>query len=316
METKNFLFLVLTLSLILSGCQSMQRREAPQPPSPQRQANQPPPAPVPGAPAAEVKSTPGRAMPVGVYLGPGAMRAYAHVGVLRALQKAKIPIVAIGGLEWGSVVAASHALSRGANEVEWQMMKLRKDQIPEQGLLNRSPEPKDTAELFNFLRFVFADRDLDHGTIPFSCPAYDGEQTTFIEHGKARDGLLKCTVLPPLYNFYAQDGRQWISGAVSPGDWQGELKKAGAQYIIYVDVLSRGRALSSSQYSSAHQLKALWSAIRGISKQQQLFAHAVIEVPMDMDLGDYDKRRDAIAAGERAANTSINDILKAIGLTE
>ncbi|MDZ4678645.1 MAG: hypothetical protein SGI74_14200 [Oligoflexia bacterium] len=305
METKNFLFLLVILSFILSSCQTVQRK-----------SSQPPPTPVPGVQPVEVKVTPGRVLPVGVYLGPGGMRTFAHIGVLRALQKAKIPVVAIGGLEWGGVIAASHSLSRGANEVEWQMMKLKKDQLPEQTLLKRSLEPKDSSRLFDFLRFVFAERSLESGAIPFSCPAYDGEQTQFITRGKARDGLMKCAVLPPLYSFYQSEGKQWISGAVSPGDWSGELKKAGAQYIIFVDVVGQGRVLSQAQYGADPQLKALWAAIRGISKQQRQFAQMTIDVPMDIDLGDYDKRRDAIAAGERVASGSVNDLLKAIGVNE
>jgi hypothetical protein len=105
-----------------------------------------------------------------------------------------------------------------------------------------------------------------------------------------------------------------MSGAVSPGDWPGELRKLGAQYIIYIDVISRGSFLAANKYPNEQQLKALWMAVKGISKEQHLFANMTIEIPLDYDLTDFDHRRDAMATGEQIANSKTNDILHAIGV--
>ena len=130
---------------------------------------------------------------------------------------------------------------------------------------------------------------------------------------KAREQLLRCAVLPPMYRFYDRAGKQWVSGAVSPADWPGELRRLGAQYIIYVDVISKGNFMTAQKYPNEQQLKALWMAVRAISKEQHLFANMTVEVPLDADLTDFDRRRDVMAAGERVANSYVNDILHAIG---
>lgn len=322
METKNFLFLVICLSSITS-CTTVPHNQRRVSPPYSVEPGQPTPvlpqqALTPNIPQNVVgmnPPTPGQVLPVGIWLGPGAIRSYAHIGVLRVLQRAQIPIVAIGGSEWGSIVGASFALSKGANEVEWEMLKLKKEELPSVGLLSRQMSAQDPQELFNFLSSAFGEKDLGQSNIPFRCSTTDGQDTTFISSGKAREQLLRCAVLPPLYKFYDRAGKAWVSGAISPGNWPDELRKAGAQYIIYVDVINRGSLLTSKNYSNENQLKALWIALRSISQQQHLFANLTIEVPSDIDLVDFDRRREAIGLGEKAASDVVDGITKAIGLT-
>lgn len=47
---------------------------------------------------------------VGLVLGGGGARAFAHIGVVRALQEARVPIDLVGGASMGAVIAAQHAL--------------------------------------------------------------------------------------------------------------------------------------------------------------------------------------------------------------
>jgi NTE family protein len=323
MAIKNFLFLVVLLTLLVSGCNTFHHREdqgnqpvgpvgegqAPAQPTPRKASDYNIPQTLPPA----LFPQPGRTLPVGVFLGPGAMRSYAHIGVLRALQRAQVPIVAIGGMEWGSIMAASYALGKSANQVEWEMMKLKREELPTSGLLNRELKPKDPQDLFNFLNVVFGNKDLSQGGIPFRCATTDGNQVEFISRGKAREQLIRCAALPPLYGFYERAGRHWISGALSPGDWPAEFKKLGVQYIIYVDVISHGNFLTEKT-SGQPDLKALWVAVKAISSQQHIFSNFNIDVDSDMDLSDFEHRRDAIALGEKAAAVYLPEISKAIGL--
>jgi NTE family protein len=332
MEIKNSFYTLVLISLFFAlGCEHIETRREEQNKTPPQVKVEPGQAlptnqiPVTQAPPDSTVTTAlpqapqpilGKALPVGVFLGPGAMRSYAEIGVLRALQRAQIPIVVIGGLEWGSIVGASYALGHGANEVEWEMMKLKKEELPNSTFLNRELKPKDPQELFNFLTTVFGSKDLTSGTIPFRCPTTDGDSTEFISQGKAREQLVRCAVLPPLYNYYERAGRRWITGALSPADWPTELRKAGAQFIIYVDVISQGSYMSEKRYGNDPELKALWTAVKAISKQQHLFANLTIEVPSDLDLSDFDHRREMIGVGERAATRYIPDLTRALGINK
>ena len=66
---------------------------------------------------------------VGVILGPGGMKSFAHSGVLKALLDKKINIDYIVGFEWGSLVASYYAQSAKIHEVEWQLYKLKEEDL-------------------------------------------------------------------------------------------------------------------------------------------------------------------------------------------
>jgi NTE family protein len=249
-----------------------------------------------------------------VFLSAGGLRSFAHIGVLRVLRRAQVPVVVVSGVEWGALVAGIYSQSKGLNDVEWQMMKLRADQLPTKGLITRNFAARDSKELFQFTRFVFNEKRVESGASSFFCPTAEEDNVINIGEGLLKDEVLKCTVMPPLYSPVETGGHKYISGAVNPGDWVGEMKRRGAKYIIYVDVISRGKYFTQN-YANDSQIKALWSGVKATSKAQQPFAQAVIEVPLDMDLNDFDTRRDAIAAGERAAVAQLHMILKNIGAT-
>ena len=130
--------LLLFLSLVLAACQSSPKHEAatskretvPVIAAPTRSAETPhedipPSMPTPPSPAPMQM---GVAPKIGLILGPGALRAYAHVGVVQEFAKQKMPIHAIAGIELGALVAAIYANKGQPYDVEWQMMKLKEEE--------------------------------------------------------------------------------------------------------------------------------------------------------------------------------------------
>jgi NTE family protein len=337
MATRNFLFLRVEVNHLIKSlltvifafafisCQSIDRRHSPPPPtnsSAGTPVNSPPeaktksyPVQQPVEPSSALTPASAKVPPIGIFLSPGAMRSFAHVGVLRVLQKAQLPIVAIGGMEWGSVVAALYSLSKSPFEVEWEMMKLKAEQLPTTNLLHRQLSPINVNESAPFLKAAFGEKDLNRANMSFRCPYTDGDQTFFVSRGIVKNQIEKCMAMPPIYSGIEASGKLTFAGSVAPGDWAGELHRAGAQFIIYVDVISKGNILANSgNYSDPQTLRALWYSIKSISKQQHQLANLTIEVPMDYDLGNFDRRREAIAMGEDAAKQALGTTLKAVGM--
>jgi NTE family protein/lysophospholipid hydrolase len=60
---------------------------------------------------------------VGLVLGGGGARGFAHIGVIRALREAGVPIDAIGGTSMGAVIAAQYAM--GCDEAELRTLNRR-----------------------------------------------------------------------------------------------------------------------------------------------------------------------------------------------
>lgn len=60
---------------------------------------------------------------VGLVLGGGGARGFAHIGVIRALNEAGIPIDIIGGTSMGAVIASHYAMGMTIEE----MIQVQKD---------------------------------------------------------------------------------------------------------------------------------------------------------------------------------------------
>jgi NTE family protein len=67
---------------------------------------------------------------MGLVLSGGGARAYAHLGVVRALREANIPIDIVGGTSMGAVVAACYAIGWDDNEIEMRIRKAFVDSNP------------------------------------------------------------------------------------------------------------------------------------------------------------------------------------------
>jgi NTE family protein len=60
---------------------------------------------------------------IGLVLSGGGARAYAHIGVVRALREAGLPFDVIGGTSMGAVIAACAAMGWDDNEIEYRIRK-------------------------------------------------------------------------------------------------------------------------------------------------------------------------------------------------
>ena len=60
---------------------------------------------------------------IGLVLSGGGARAYAHIGVIKALQEAGLPIDFIGGSSMGGIIGASLAMGRSMEEIEQSIKK-------------------------------------------------------------------------------------------------------------------------------------------------------------------------------------------------
>ena len=80
---------------------------------------------------------------VGVILGPGGVRSFAHTGVLRELLQ-EIPIHSVVGIEWGALIGAMFATHGQVHKVEWELYKLEKnDFFVKKGLFGSKQEPME-----------------------------------------------------------------------------------------------------------------------------------------------------------------------------
>ena len=332
MATKNFssslankVFCIVLLTAFVSGCASLKTREdvdvekeGKTQTSQTRTGGiqqgttttQPPVAPTPlPAPEPYVGSEPPK---VGLILGPGGLKTFAHIGVLKEIARAKLPIHAVVGLEWGSILAGMYAMQGQVNEVEWKAFKLREEDIPSSGLLTKAIQSEKIEELNAFLSTVFGTQKIEKAKLEYGCPTFNlkTEKLAWWNRGEFRDSLRGCIAYPPYY----KDSNGWMAAPFAIEEAAQYLRAKGATLVIYVNAL--GGELFNSQLENEHYAEyVLWSEARRQASRKSLpGVNLVINVnTAEHGMTDFQGRRQMVEAGSKSAHDVINKIVTQYG---
>lgn len=270
-----------------------------------------PTSPTPELPKQNVIIPSPRPLPrVGLILGPGGLKAYAHLGVLREFARARIPIHAMVGLEWGAVIGGLYAQQAQINDAEWKAFRLREDELPDSGFLTSRASSNEIGALDGFLNNAFAAQIVERARIAFACPSAQlhREKVFWFARGSMRDVVAKCAAYPPLY--HANSG--YLASPMNVEDAAKWLRSQGATVVVLVDVLAGGSAVVVKG-DLAEQV--LWSEI-----QRRLAAAKtpIVDVTIGVNTGeaslrDFNARRGLIEVGQKAAVEPVNKMVSTYG---
>jgi len=196
-------------------------------------------------------------MKVGLSLGSGGARGWAHIGVIQALNEADISIDIINGSSIGAVVGGGYALHLDTNK----MISVAKEVVRTVNV-NRYSAFRHTFESQSFLRnwlvnvicniaamrshmlshrdnikalrLLFGDREFRDTRIPFSSVAVDlmrGEVVA-ISEGKLADGILPSLSIPGIFPPVKRNSQLLCDGGVLANVPARELRQQGAEFVI------------------------------------------------------------------------------------
>jgi predicted acylesterase/phospholipase RssA len=250
---------------------------------------------------------------VGLILGPGGVKAFAHIGVLQELQKERVPIVSIVGIETGAIPAALFANKGLSNDVEWQMFKLKEHElVGKAGLLDKDSLQKVEA-LAPFLEESLRDFQSENGKIKFACPAFNmsKKQTFWMARGAYSQLVPFCVPSKPLFASYKDN----VAMTWDPLAAKKQLKSMGANYIIYVNVLNQS-SRERGYFSDKESLENIWWTMVAdqISKNKEEFDFVFQIDTQDVGLNEFDKKSEAIQKGTEGTREQIGMLLKKLGI--
>ena len=200
---------------------------------------------------------------VGVALGGGAARGLAHLGVLRALAEAGVPVDMIAGTSMGAVVAAAHA------------MGMSYETALEQGhtiFVKGRPHKEYTLPILSLIRSrrldrmlaaVYGDAQIEDLWLPCLCVSCDLTATDLRVH---RRGLLwravrASSAVPGVFLPVIEGRSLLVDGGVLnnlPGDL---LRRAGCAHVIVVEV-NPPTELTVDCAEFPSPWRALWDRLR------------------------------------------------------
>lgn len=153
---------------------------------------------------------------IGLALGSGAARGWAHIGIIEALQELGVKVSAVSGCSIGSYVGASYCagnLSELKSWVltlsEWQVATLMGVSMQKGGLVSGE-------KVFSKLKKEFVTNEIQELPIPFSAVAADmrrGQEIVFTE-GSTVDAIRASCSIPGLFPPHRYQNRWLLDGAV------------------------------------------------------------------------------------------------------
>jgi NTE family protein len=197
---------------------------------------------------------------VGVTLGGGGARGFAHIGVLRAMEEAGIPIDMICGVSMGAIIAALYAMGR-----QWEdLIRLAKREI------NRKMTSDVTLPIValssgrKFRRVLdtfFGTTAIEDLGIHFFCTSCNLSTSEIVIHrtGSLANAVHASNAIPVVLPPVLSGGQMLIDGGVlnnQPGDI---LKKLCGGQVIVINVSPRREVTVDS---SLAEMPSAWRILR------------------------------------------------------
>ena len=178
---------------------------------------------------------------VGLALGAGSARGFAHIGVLQVLEENSIPIDLIVGSSMGSVIGGIYACGTDLHMLSKIVPVLNEKDyfdivIPRYGGLIKGDKFRSLIRIFT-KKYKFSDTK-----IPFACTAVDllqGELVV-IDQGDIDDAIRASIAIPGLIEPHNWNGKLLIDGGVISRVPCDIARDMGADVVIGVDVGYRG----------------------------------------------------------------------------
>lgn len=186
---------------------------------------------------------------VGLALGSGSARGWAHIGVIRALEQAGIRPDLVCGTSIGALVGAAYAAGELDRFEQWVLGLRVQDVVGLMDVSLRSGLFKGQ-RLMDFFRHHFADRPVEELTMPFAAVA-TALQTgveIWLRRGSTLDAVRASIALPGLFAPVSRDGMVLVDGGLVNPVPVSLARAMGADVVIAVDLGSDilGRHLHTS----------------------------------------------------------------------
>jgi NTE family protein len=198
-----------------------------------------------------------RTKKVGLALGSGASKGWAHIGIIEALEQANIPIDFVAGCSVGAYIGAIYA-SGSLQSLKEFLLKVDGKKIfsyfdvaiSRSGLLNGT---KRVQELFSMHTDVVTFEELDVPLVMVATDLERGEKVV-LHAGNIIDALRATMSCPGLFRPVNMNGSWLVDGGLVDPVPVGVARAMGADIVIAVDLSSRKR---SSDRISRHDSAAI-----------------------------------------------------------
>lgn len=241
---------------------------------------------------------------IGFIIGAGGAKVMAAVGVLKEIQRLKIPVHAMSGIEFGAFAASVFAKNKLANEVEWQFSKIDSKSFS---------ETQNADALNRMLGMAWSNESLDSLKAVFACSSlHIGRQQNYVlAKGNVKQALSYCLPYPPLFKPFDQSVAD-VNGTKALADF---MRSRGANYIIFINVLASESKTPRTLTSGFEQVENITWVEAAAAYKAATGADFVLNVNTDgFGLLNFDKKKELMATGQDQAKKMVQHLQEKFGL--
>lgn len=272
----------------------------------------------PEAPPAPVTPPAARVDPVvpplriGLALGGGAAKGFAHIGVIKMLEANGFRPDVVAGTSAGSVVGALYASGMDPFRLQERAVALDEASIRDVRLF--SGGLVQGLKLQDYVNQSVDNKPIERMRKPFAAVATrleTGERTVFIR-GNTGQAVRASSSVPGVFEPVTIGNYQYVDGGVVSPVPVDAARQLGADFVIAVDISSKA---SGKRPDGMLGIVNQSIAIMGQRLGEQELARADVVIRPDvLDYGsaDFTRRNQAILEGEKAALAALPQIRAAV----
>jgi len=281
---------------------------------------------------------------VGIVLSGGAAKGIAHIGALKVIEEAGLPIDFIGGTSMGGIISGLYSIGYNASELEkivltedWNWLlsddinrrDLSIDEKTEEDLFFVSFPIRKSKVIFpsgiiagqnienrlnNLCAQAYNIRDFNQFQIPYLCVAMDiisGDEVVF-RSGYLPEAMRSTMAIPSLFEPVKKDTMQLVDGGVLNNFPADHVKNMGADILIGIDVgLIGDSANRKNDLFKILGQTVMWTSAKKVDANRALCDIIISPNLKGFGLSSFNESDSLIARGEKAAREMF-PILKAL----
>ena len=239
---------------------------------------------------------------LGLALGGGAARGFAHIGVIQVLEEAGLRPDFVAGTSAGSVVAALYASGKTGTQLQQIGESMEEAAITDWTLPVFNSGVLRGDALAKYVNQQVGGRLIENMTVPLGIVAtdlYSGDMMVF-QRGDTGMAVRASSAVPAIFQPVKISGRFYVDGGlVSPVPVRA-ARRMGAQLVLAIDISSPPDSTGSDG-----TLAVLLQTASIMGKSINVFELKEADIVVRPDLrevssADFSSRKKAIEAGRRA----------------
>jgi NTE family protein len=261
---------------------------------------------------------------IGLALGGGGAKGYAHIGVIKALEAAGIEIDYIAGTSMGALVGGYYAATKDVKKLEELALKIkRSDLFPVREIIKFK---KDGAlfrgqSVADALNHHLSGIKIENCQIPFAAVATDvrnGDEFA-AKSGDLTTAIRASIAVPAVFSPVEINGQFYMDGGLANPVPANVVRQMGADYVIAVDVSSKWMT-APEELVSVKDIYAIMSnalsiieyqIAKGILKDN---ADIVLRPPvLTYDWTAFDRAGEIIKVGQKELELNLKEIRRQTG---